>query len=386
MRRMSPKQRMLTTMRHGVPDRLPVAPDVSNMIPARLTGKPFWDIYLYEDPPLWKAYIDAVKHFGFDGFLDYQVQVIFPDEEEGDLVKYFGHTWNKAVVERTDERIVVRLHRRENGKIVWDPGAIVYPRDNPPTYDVPVEKLGLPKTPESWEPVEGVKPWPKGEDLFGLAYEMMGDRGVVGMVCGNTVTVYGVEGVYEYYDDPEVARARCRRNLENARGRFANIMKMKVKPDYIGCGGSGTLVFQTVDIFRDVSLPILKEVTRLCKEAGIVSYVHSCGPEKELVKICAEETDLDVIDPLETPPMGDCNLADLKRRFGNRMVLKGNLHTTQVMLKGTAQEVLEASRQAISDAGAGGGFILSTGDQCGRDTPDENIRAMIDAVERWGRY
>jgi hypothetical protein len=29
------------------------------------------------------------------------------------------------------------------------------------------------------------------------------------------------------------------------------------------------------------------------------------SPEKELVKIPAEETDLTVIDPLEIPPMGD---------------------------------------------------------------------------------
>jgi hypothetical protein len=38
------------------------------------------------------------------------------------------------------------------------------------------------------------------------------------------------------------------------------------------------------------------------------------------------------------------------------------------------------------EPGAGGSFILSTGDQCGRDTPDANITAMVEAAERWGRY
>jgi uroporphyrinogen decarboxylase len=56
------------------------------------------------------------------------------------------------------------------------------------------------------------------------------------------------------------------------------------------------------------------------------------------------------------------------------------------MLRGSRQDVLDASRRAIEDAADGGGFILSTGDQCGRDTPDENILAMVEAVERWGRY
>ncbi|HUT33160.1 MAG TPA: hypothetical protein VNE39_06765 [Planctomycetota bacterium] len=38
------------------------------------------------------------------------------------------------------------------------------------------------------------------------------------------------------------------------------------------------------------------------------------------------------------------------------------------------------------DAAAGGGFILSTGDQCGRDTPDENILAMLEVARDYGRY
>jgi uroporphyrinogen decarboxylase len=114
--------------------------------------------------------------------------------------------------------------------------------------------------------------------------------------------------------------------------------------------------------------------------------VHSCGPEKALVKIMAEETDLTVIDPLEIAPMGDCDLAEIKRLYGHKLTLKGNLHTTQVMLRGTPEEVAAASRQAIDDAAAGGRFILSTGDQCGRDTPDANLRAMVETARSYGKY
>ncbi len=84
--------------------------------------------------------------------------------------------------------------------------------------------------------------------------------------------------------------------------------------------------------------------------------------------------------------MGDCDLAELKRTFGHRLAFMGNLHTTDVMLRGSPETVREASRLAIEAAGKGGGFILSTGDQCGRDTPDANIRAMIEAAERYGKY
>ena len=100
----------------------------------------------------------------------------------------------------------------------------------------------------------------------------------------------------------------------------------------------------------------------------------------------AEETDLTVIDPLEIPPMGDCNLSELKKLYGDKIVLKGNLHTTEVMLRGSVDEVIAASKKAIDDAAEGGSFILSTGDQCGRDTPLENLHAMIETARTYGKY
>ena len=37
----------MTAMTNGIPDRVPATPDISNMIPARLTGKPFWELYYF---------------------------------------------------------------------------------------------------------------------------------------------------------------------------------------------------------------------------------------------------------------------------------------------------------------------------------------------------
>ncbi|MDW7659720.1 MAG: hypothetical protein SCM11_21335, partial [Bacillota bacterium] len=64
---MSRKERLLTAYANKIPDRVPATPDISNMVPCRLTGKPFWQIYLNQDPPLWRAYIEAIKYYGIDG-------------------------------------------------------------------------------------------------------------------------------------------------------------------------------------------------------------------------------------------------------------------------------------------------------------------------------
>jgi len=43
-------------------------------------------------------------------------------------------------------------------------------------------------------------------------------------------------------------------------------------------------------------------------------------------------------------------------------------------------------KRALDDAAEGGRFILATGDQCGRDTPDANIRAAVETARTYGRY
>ena len=71
---------------------------------------------------------------------------------------------------------------------------------------------------------------------------------------------------------------------------------------------------------------------------------------------------------------------------GIRVFVKGNLHTVDVMLNGSADHVVRASKRAIDAAAEGGRFILSTGDQCGRDTPDENLFAMVETARTYGKY
>ncbi len=375
---MSSRERLLAVLRGEVPDCVPVCPDISNMVPARLTGKPFWDIYVYQDPPLWKAYIDAVKYFDIDGGFELY--------EFGDLFGLSELTVHRRIVHRNaDGSFVTQDYCEETGQ--WSRYVLVHTRDNPPATNVLPEKLGLPPVPMTWEEIEGIKSWPTGLELWRLIKKEMGDQGIIGMPSGATTLVLeNPEDIYDYYDHPERYIEKRERIIARMEKHMDIIADLEEKPDFLFCGASGSLVFQSPKIFRDLALPILKRVTELACDLGIPTHVHSCGPETALVKMAAEETHLTVIDPLEIPPMGDCNLAELKRRYGDKIILKGNLHTTQVMLRGSVGDVVAASKQAIDDAAQGGGFILSTGDQCGRDTPDENLRAMVHTARTYGRY
>ena len=370
---------MQTVFRGEIPDCVPCSPDISNMVPCRLTGKPFWEIYVYQDPPLWKAYIDAVKYFGLDGGIElYNFGDLFSEAVDD--------PWEERIVHRWDDgRFATQRHNGRTGE--WSRHITVNTADAPPARNILPGKLGLPDVPGTWEPITGVREWPTGFELWRLMRSELGEHGVLGMPSGATTCILsGPEDVYAYADDPAPFFEKRDAVIARVTRRMETIAGLDEKPDFLICGTSGSLIWQSPSTFRELSLPMLKHVTELAYDLGIPTHVHSCGPEKELVRIAAEETRLTAIDPLETPPMGDCNLAELKRLYGDRIVLKGNLHTTSVMLRGGVDEVVAASRQAIDDAAEGGRFILSTGDQCGRDTPDENLRAMVETARTYGRY
>ena len=393
---MTSRERLLTVLEGRIPDCVPVAPDISNMVPARLTGKPFWNIYLYNDPPIWEAYIAAVKHFNIDSLMDGFFPLVFDDISSAFQGGFWQPPWESReepkeeleqfIVFKNEERIIVQSSYIENKRRKWIPKVDVYYIANSPTLGVPVEKIGISAVPDRWQPLEGVRPVDMGPEGLKKVKNLMGAQGLVGAYLTTSCVFYKEEDIYKYYDNADKHEQWAQQRIEMMEERFKKIMDLEVKPDFLCVGGSGTLVFQSEEMFRQLTFPAVKRAIELATEAGFFTHVHSCGPEKKLVKIFAEETDLSVIDPLEVPPMGDCDLAELKKLYGNKMVLKGNLHTTDVMLNGTVDDVIRASKKAIDDAGKGGGFILSTGDQCGRDTPDENIAAMIETARTYGRY
>ncbi|MFA7186186.1 MAG: uroporphyrinogen decarboxylase family protein [Victivallales bacterium] len=377
---MTSSERLRKVLRGEIPDCVPAAPDFSNMIPAKMTGKPFWDLYLYNDPPIWEAYVNCAKFFEIDTLMDGYFPLRFAEETANEP------PWKKAIVSESAEMIITRDYYVESGKTCWKDTADVFYKYDPPTRNIKPEKLNLPPAPPKWRPVENIKPVDCSPDGYKKIKQLIGERGLAGVWVSSTGLLTCEEDIFAYYDNPRYFEKLAEEHLEKSVARFERVMAMDEKPDFICLGCSGTLVFQTPEIFRKLALPTVKELTRMAKEAGVFTHIHSCGPEKELVKIMAEETDLTVIDPLEIPPMGDCNLAELKRLYGKKLVLKGNLHTTDVMLNGTVDEVIQASRKAIDDAAEGGRFILSTGDQCGRDTPFENLHAMIETARSYGKY
>jgi len=337
------------------------------MIPVRLMGKPSWEFLVYEDPPQWKGRMDACTHFGVDAFFGLFVPMA---------------PVQIPIVFKSDEKLITRTFSEHEGKRRWSPFATVYTVCEPSAF-VKAEAIGLPAEHEDFEIV---KPnYSKvGREYFEDARAYVGDGGVVApMVCLPCLGLWE-DQILRFYDDHDAVLAEKRSHGE-AMMRLAETI-LSWEPDCMMIGNSGMMIANPPHIFRELVLEWLQKVTKLAKDRGVPTHVHCCGPEKDLVEIAANETDLTAIEPLEIPPMGDCVLKELKEKFGDKIAFKGNLHTTEVMLKGSPQQVEDACKKAIDDGGPGGGFILSTGDQTPRDTPDETIRIMQRVAETYGRY
>jgi len=80
------------------------------------------------------------------------------------------------------------------------------------------------------------------------------------------------------------------------------------------------------------------------------------------------------------------DISVFKRFLGKRMCLIGNLDPLNVLLRGTSQQVLAESRRQIEIAASGSGFCLASGGAVARETPSQNISAMIEAAKTYGKY
>jgi uroporphyrinogen decarboxylase len=79
-------------------------------------------------------------------------------------------------------------------------------------------------------------------------------------------------------------------------------------------------------------------------------------------------------------------LAEAKKLIGLKLCIKGNINTFDFMMNATPVEVEQKCKRLIDVAGADGGFVLSTGDQCGRDTPHANLFKMVKVAKTCGKY
>jgi len=125
-----------------------------------------------------------------------------------------------------------------------------------------------------------------------------------------------------------------------------------------------------------------RRITETAHSLGMKIVVHTDGMVYPLLEWFAD-CGFDGVQSLE--PTAGVELARAKEMVGDRLCLIGNLDITHILLDADKEEVYEAVRRAIQDAGRGGGYILSPTNSL-PEMGLERLRWMLEAVEKYGHY
>ncbi len=114
-------------------------------------------------------------------------------------------------------------------------------------------------------------------------------------------------------------------------------------------------------------------------------FYHSCGSIVPMLPMLIEGG-VDAVHPVQPGAEGMGDRARLKREFGADITFWGGFDQQDTLPFGTPEQVRDATRELFDAFMPGGGFVFAAGHNIQADVPPENILALFDAAEEFGRY
>jgi uroporphyrinogen decarboxylase len=134
--------------------------------------------------------------------------------------------------------------------------------------------------------------------------------------------------------------------------------------------------------FREYVKPYYAEIVDAAHDEGLPIVKHSDGDMWPFMEDLVE-VGFDGYNPIQPQCMA---MAEAKRRLGDRLCLVGNIDCMELLVHGTADEVVDTVRETIAVAAPGGGFMLASSNSIHSDVKPENYLAMVEAGLEYGRY
>lgn len=129
--------------------------------------------------------------------------------------------------------------------------------------------------------------------------------------------------------------------------------------------------------YEEYAFPYQKKVIQAWKAYGARTLLHICGDSTKVLHLYAD-TGADIVEIDHK-----VDLAYARRTIGHRTCLLGNVDTVSTLFLGSADDVQEASEKCIADAAHGGAYMLGSGCMIPRNTPLDNVRAMVSVARSY---
>lgn len=339
---LSGKERALYAMLNKPTDRLSVHPAIDVCYAAKAFGKKVGECFI--NPKLHARALDNIFaiHPDIDGLyvnLCLSPRSIVKSWKSGGnnyLIDYGGMTWvvpqddvgtvGKREINSLDDELLKTENPLQDGII--------------DTYSLVSQKI---------------------KDKFLIVPGLTGPFSQVVFMLGLSETLINI------FEQPEKLKRAIEWRTEKAIQWADEFIKMGVQCVWIGEGAaSGSLI--SPETYSEFVLPYALSVTQYLKSHGIVTIMHVCGDINKSANAIAKTG----VDALDIDYMVD--LKEARNKIQRQICLRGNLSPMD-LLEMPHDKLVEHCRRIILSGDSP--FILSTGCLVARDTPKENIDAMV---------
>jgi uroporphyrinogen decarboxylase len=379
---MTSRQRLLSAIRHEEPDRVPVSPRIAAFLAVHYGSSS------------WMHHLKAAREFGFDLMLPVASPV--PAFFHAPQLAYRCLPPEVVVRQETKEQdggVTVRRTFDTPAGPLSDETFLAPPGREYGVSPSPVKRAHLVKDRDDLDRLRYLLPDPAALQLadYHEIARLVGDDGIVEVTFNPPLDHFlgDVRGLPQLMIDYHLDRPFFDQLFATFQ-RYSLALLEAVLEDgvrYI----FGTWYYASLSagwsptIFRTCFVPLIRAHANLVHRYGGIYHAYDDG---KMMRTLGHYVDAgaDVVETLTPPPVGDVDLVEAKRRYGDRTCLKGYVDLLYVLKMGTPELVERTVRQAIDVAAPGGGFILGTSDSIREGTPMANLHAYFDAAHTYGAY
>lgn len=367
---MKPKERMLTAINKGIPDRLPV------------TIHQWQDYHLKYHMGGMDA-LSAFQECGMDASIQYcePLGQFWVPLEEG--VHKFSNEWQdevKILCNEKSKRIVrhgittpkgcLSYQTEANEQTIWlTEFPIKQPEDIFLLKHMPVPKLD--------------------KKAIEREYDRIGDHGILrGLILGDQGGCWQqacsmcdtLPMIYAANDEPEWVHAFLNILLEK-KLEFIYESVRGARFDIVETGGgasSSTVI--SPGMFKEFCLPYDRKIHDALHDAGHKVTYHTCGGMKGIFDLIIE-TNTDASETLSPSGVGgNVQGPEAYEALHGKVCMIGGMDQINILTLGTPEKIREEVFRLFEVFGKGGGYIMSASDHF-FEAPEENLTAFSNAAK-----
>ncbi|MCE5315289.1 MAG: uroporphyrinogen decarboxylase family protein [Armatimonadota bacterium] len=189
---------------------------------------------------------------------------------------------------------------------------------------------------------------------------------------------------YRIADDPEGLKTEAEKRVNNALQMAEKYAKHGQLDGFALCSDYclNTGPFLSPSQFSEFVAPYLTKVVKGYRDLGLYTIKHTDGNIMPIIDQLVEANPhaLHSIDP-----QAGVDIAEVKRLYGDRLCLIGNVNCG-LLDTGTDEQVVESARYALKHGMPGGGYIFSTSNCIYTGMRLSRYHLMLDVWRKEGNY